>query len=63
MSYNTLIPAINSNIESNNKIIHDSYNEIKSADVDPELKQTLESLTEEITVVVQFFSKKRRPKL
>jgi len=55
MSYKSLIPAINSNIESNNKIIQDSYNESKSADVDPELKQSLESLPEAITVVVQSF--------
>ena len=47
----------------NNKIIQDSYNKIKSAEIDPELKQTLKLLTEAITTVVQSFPEEKTAKV
>jgi len=44
---------------NNNKIIQDSYNKIHSAEIDPELKETLKSLTEAITTVVQSFPEEK----
>jgi len=48
---------------NNNKIIQDSYNKIKSANLDPELSQTLNSLTEAITAVVQAFPDEKTGKV
>jgi internalin A len=48
---------------NNNKIIQDSYNKIQSAEIDPELKQTLKSLTEAITTVVQSFPEEKTVKV
>ena len=48
---------------NNNKIIQDSYNKIQSADIDPQLKQTLKSLTEAITAVVQSFPEEKTTKV
>jgi internalin A len=48
---------------NNNKIIQDSYNKIQSADIDPELKQTLKSLTEAITTAIQSFPEERTAKV
>lgn len=47
---------------NNNKIIQDSYNKIKSADLDHELKQTLNSLTEAIAAVAQSFPDEKTAK-
>jgi internalin A len=48
---------------NNNKIIQDSYNKIQSADIDPELKQTLKSLTEAITTAIQSFPEEKTAKV
>lgn len=48
---------------NNNKIIQDSYDKIQSADINPELKQTLKSLTEAITTVIQSFPEEKTVKV
>lgn len=48
---------------NNNKLIQDSYNKINSANLAPELSQTLNSLTEAIAVVTQAFPDEKTGKV